>query len=76
MAELGGIDYLFVVPSSSVHRIQEAQTTIYHVLWELTVAAVGRPGGPAPARVTGPAPAAGHAQAPGPAPAAGPGVTL
>ncbi len=37
MAELGSIDYLFVVPSSSVHRIQEAQTTIYQVLWELTV---------------------------------------
>jgi D-sedoheptulose 7-phosphate isomerase len=36
MAELNSIDYLFVAPSSSVHRIQEAQTTIYHVLWELT----------------------------------------
>jgi D-sedoheptulose 7-phosphate isomerase len=36
MAEADTIDYLFVVPSSSVHRIQEAQTTIYHVLWELT----------------------------------------
>ena len=36
MAELYGTDYLFVAPSSSVHRIQEAQTTIYHVLWELT----------------------------------------
>ncbi len=42
MAELDSIDYLFVVPSSSVHRIQEAQTTIYHVLWELTVAALRR----------------------------------
>ena len=40
MAELDSIDYLFVVPSSSVHRIQEAQTTIYQVLWELTVAAL------------------------------------
>lgn len=40
MAELDGIDYLFVVPSPSVHRIQEAQTTLYHVLWELTVAAL------------------------------------
>jgi D-sedoheptulose 7-phosphate isomerase len=40
MAELDSIDYLFVAPSASVHRIQEAQTTIYHVLWELTVAAV------------------------------------
>lgn len=42
MAELDSIDYLFVAPSSSVHRIQEAQTTIYHVLWELTIAALGR----------------------------------
>ena len=36
MSELDSIEYLFVVPSSSVHRIQEAQTTIYHVLFELT----------------------------------------
>ncbi|HEY7431228.1 MAG TPA: SIS domain-containing protein [Streptosporangiaceae bacterium] len=32
MAELDSIGYLFVAPSSSVHRIQEAQTTIYQVL--------------------------------------------
>ncbi|HEX6524764.1 MAG TPA: SIS domain-containing protein [Streptosporangiaceae bacterium] len=37
MAELDSIDYLFVAPSASVHRIQEAQTTIYQVLWELIV---------------------------------------
>jgi D-sedoheptulose 7-phosphate isomerase len=36
MAELEGLDHLFVVPSSSVHRNQEAQTTVYHALWELT----------------------------------------
>ena len=36
MAEAETIDHLFVVPSSSVHRIQEAQTTVYHVLWALT----------------------------------------
>jgi len=36
MAEVDVINYLFVVPSLSVHRIQEAQTTLYHVLWELT----------------------------------------
>ncbi|MEU8797349.1 SIS domain-containing protein [Spirillospora sp. NPDC048819] len=36
MAEEPGLRHLFVVPSSSVHRIQEAQTTIYHALWELT----------------------------------------
>jgi D-sedoheptulose 7-phosphate isomerase len=37
MAELGNLDYLFVAPSASVHRIQEAQTTMYHALWELTL---------------------------------------
>jgi D-sedoheptulose 7-phosphate isomerase len=41
MAELDSIDYLFVAPSTSIHRIQEAQTTIYQVLWELTLAALG-----------------------------------
>lgn len=40
MAESDSIDHLFVVPSPSVHRIQEAQTTLYHVLWELTVLAL------------------------------------
>ena len=44
MAELDTIDYLFVVPSSSVHRIQEAQTTVYHVLWELTQVALAADG--------------------------------
>lgn len=38
MAEVDTIDHLFVVPSSSVHRIQEVQTTLYHVLHELVVA--------------------------------------
>ncbi len=41
MAELDSIDYLFIAPSASVHRIQEAQTTVYQVLWELTLAALG-----------------------------------
>jgi D-sedoheptulose 7-phosphate isomerase len=40
MAELDSIDYLFVAPSASIHRIQEAQTTIYQVFWELTIAAL------------------------------------
>ena len=44
MAELDGLDYLFVAPSASVHRIQEAQTTMYHALWELTLAALGESG--------------------------------
>jgi D-sedoheptulose 7-phosphate isomerase len=42
MAEADSIDYLFVAPSASVHRIQEAQTTIYQVLWELTAKEVSR----------------------------------
>jgi D-sedoheptulose 7-phosphate isomerase len=40
-AERGGIEHLFVVPSASVHRIQEAQTTVYQVLWELVQLALG-----------------------------------
>jgi D-sedoheptulose 7-phosphate isomerase len=40
MAELDSIDYLFIAPSTSVHRIQEAQTTMYNVLWELCQSAV------------------------------------
>ena len=41
MAEAGTVDHLFVVPSASVHRVQEAQTTIYQVLGELTFRALG-----------------------------------
>jgi D-sedoheptulose 7-phosphate isomerase len=44
MAELDSIDYLFVAPSASVHRIQEAQTTMYDALWELCQAELGEPG--------------------------------
>jgi D-sedoheptulose 7-phosphate isomerase len=46
MAELDSIDYLFVAPSASVHRIQEAQTTIYDALWELCQQALPEPGTP------------------------------
>jgi D-sedoheptulose 7-phosphate isomerase len=42
-AARGEINHLFVMPSDSVHRIQEAQTTTYHVLWELVqLALAGR----------------------------------
>ena len=40
MAEVDTIDHLFVMPSTSVHRIQEAQTTVYQVLGELTLRAL------------------------------------
>ncbi|MED7928792.1 SIS domain-containing protein [Nonomuraea sp. LP-02] len=36
MAQEDRVAHLFVVPSASVHRIQEAQITLCHVLWELT----------------------------------------
>lgn len=49
MAASEAIDHLFVVPSASVHRIQETQTTLYHVLRELTAAGLGqRPPQPGP----------------------------
>lgn len=42
MAQIETLDHLFVVPSASVHRIQEVQTTLYHVLRELTARALER----------------------------------
>ena len=36
------------VPSTSVHRIQEAQTTTYHVLWELVQQALADSDSPGP----------------------------
>lgn len=58
MAEEPALNHLFVVPSSSVHRVQEAQTTIYHALWELTQAELARDGAaPAGAAPAGTAPA-------------------
>jgi D-sedoheptulose 7-phosphate isomerase len=41
LADLASLDYLFVIPSPSVLRLQEAQTTVYHVLWDLTQHALG-----------------------------------
>lgn len=38
LAAAGTVTHLFGIPSASVHRIQEAQTTAYHLLWELTQA--------------------------------------
>ena len=51
MAELTGLRHLLTVPSGSVHRIQEVQTTMYHVLWEATTCALAaEPPRPLPAR--------------------------
>jgi D-sedoheptulose 7-phosphate isomerase len=37
LAESGLVEHLFVVRSDSIHRIQEAQATLSHVLWALVV---------------------------------------
>lgn len=52
MGELDCLDFLFPISSSSVHRVQEVQTTLYHVLWELTVFALGAAGQPERAAAT------------------------
>ena len=35
MARSPDLDHCLVVPSDSIHRIQETHLTIYHVLWDL-----------------------------------------
>lgn len=35
MKTCGAVDYCLVVPSSSIHRIQECHVTAYHILWDL-----------------------------------------
>ena len=34
-------DHAFVVPSFSIHRIQETHVALYHVLWDLVHVALG-----------------------------------
>ena len=51
MAALPALQHLFTVPSASVHRVQEVQTTLYHVLWEATISSLpAAPPPPPPAR--------------------------
>lgn len=35
MAAVGVLDHCLVVPSDSIHRIQETHVAIYHILWDL-----------------------------------------
>jgi D-sedoheptulose 7-phosphate isomerase len=35
MKTLGSVDHCLVVPSDSIHRIQECHVAIYHILWDL-----------------------------------------
>jgi D-sedoheptulose 7-phosphate isomerase len=34
-------DYCFTVPSFSIHRIQEVQETLLHIVWDLIHVAMG-----------------------------------
>jgi D-sedoheptulose 7-phosphate isomerase len=35
MQSSGFVDHCLVVPSTSIHRIQETHVTAYHILWDL-----------------------------------------
>jgi D-sedoheptulose 7-phosphate isomerase len=35
MKQAGTVDHCLVVPSASIHRIQECHVTAYHILWDL-----------------------------------------
>jgi D-sedoheptulose 7-phosphate isomerase len=34
-------DYCFVVPSFSIHRVQETHVALYHIVWDLVHVALG-----------------------------------
>jgi D-sedoheptulose 7-phosphate isomerase len=36
MREHADLDHCLVVPSDSIHRVQETHVSIYHILWDLT----------------------------------------
>jgi len=36
-------EHAFVVPSFSIHRIQETHVTLYHIVWDLVHVALGEP---------------------------------
>jgi D-sedoheptulose 7-phosphate isomerase len=33
---LAALDHCLIVPSDSIHRVQETHVAIYHILWDLT----------------------------------------
>ena len=35
MMSSGTVDHCLVVPSTSIHRIQESHVAAYHILWDL-----------------------------------------
>jgi D-sedoheptulose 7-phosphate isomerase len=35
MKSSGVVDHCLVVPTTSIHRIQESHVTAYHILWDL-----------------------------------------
>jgi len=41
MKASGVVEHCLVVPSESIHRVQEAQVTAYHILWDLVHTLLG-----------------------------------
>jgi D-sedoheptulose 7-phosphate isomerase len=35
MKQSAALDHCLVVPSESIHRVQESHVTLYHILWDL-----------------------------------------
>jgi D-sedoheptulose 7-phosphate isomerase len=35
MRSAGVVDHCLVVPTTSIHRVQECHVTAYHILWDL-----------------------------------------
>ena len=44
------IDHCLVVPSDSIHRVQETHVALYHILWDLTHTVLADDRGPAAAK--------------------------
>lgn len=42
-----GVDHCLVVPSDSIHRVQETHVALYHILWDLTHTLLADDRGPA-----------------------------
>lgn len=42
MSASGAVDYCLTIPTASVHRVQETQVTLYHVMWDLVHELLGR----------------------------------
>ncbi len=54
MASCGLVDHCLVVPTSSIHRVQECHVAAYHILWDLVHTLLADDRGPSPAQADAP----------------------